>query len=165
MYKQTIAFIRRDDELLLLNRNNAPTMGLWNGVGGKMEAGETPIACIIREVYEETGIRISPEQVVHQSVVSWTINEEAEGGMHAYVIEVPADFSYPTPIGMDEGILDWKKSSWVFDEQNKGVGEMIPLYLPRFLHDTEEIDYWFSINNGRVVDYQWKELNGSLLKV
>ncbi|OGR89461.1 MAG: DNA mismatch repair protein MutT [Elusimicrobia bacterium RIFCSPLOWO2_01_FULL_60_11] len=30
----------------------------WNGLGGKMEAGETPEECVIREVREESGLKI-----------------------------------------------------------------------------------------------------------
>ena len=30
--------------------------GKWNGLGGKFEPGETPEECIIREVYEESGL-------------------------------------------------------------------------------------------------------------
>ena len=32
--------------------------GKWNGLGGKLEAGETPEECIIREVKEESGLTI-----------------------------------------------------------------------------------------------------------
>ena len=32
--------------------------GKWNGLRGKFEAGETPEECIIREVYEESGLSI-----------------------------------------------------------------------------------------------------------
>ena len=32
--------------------------GRWNGLGGKIEAGETPEECVIREVKEESGLRI-----------------------------------------------------------------------------------------------------------
>jgi len=32
--------------------------GKWNGLGGKVEAGETPEMCIKREVQEETGLFI-----------------------------------------------------------------------------------------------------------
>jgi 8-oxo-dGTP diphosphatase len=30
----------------------------WNGLGGKMEAGESPEDCVIREVWEESGLKI-----------------------------------------------------------------------------------------------------------
>ena len=32
--------------------------GKWNGLGGKFEPGETPEECVIREVYEESGLSI-----------------------------------------------------------------------------------------------------------
>lgn len=59
MYKYTICFIRKSDKILLLNRNKKPNMGMWNGVGGKIEENETPYEGIIRETFEETGIELS----------------------------------------------------------------------------------------------------------
>lgn len=32
--------------------------GKWNGLGGKLEPGETPEACVVREVWEESGLRL-----------------------------------------------------------------------------------------------------------
>ena len=32
--------------------------GKWNGLGGKLEAGESPEQCVIREVREEAGLEI-----------------------------------------------------------------------------------------------------------
>ena len=32
--------------------------GKWNGLGGKLEAGETPEECVSREVLEESGLSI-----------------------------------------------------------------------------------------------------------
>jgi len=48
----------------MLNREYAPTQGLWNGVGGKIEGEESPLECVIREVKEETGIEINNENVI-----------------------------------------------------------------------------------------------------
>lgn len=39
MLKYTLCLIRNDDQLLLLNRVKKPQMGMWNGVGGKIEVG------------------------------------------------------------------------------------------------------------------------------
>lgn len=45
MYKYTLCFIKKGCQLLMLNRDSAPTKGLWNGVGGKIEANESPTEC------------------------------------------------------------------------------------------------------------------------
>ena len=57
----TLAYVRRDDCTLMMHRNKkAADMheGKWNGLGGKFEAGETPEACLQREVYEESGLHV-----------------------------------------------------------------------------------------------------------
>ncbi|MHB8578431.1 MAG: NUDIX hydrolase [Ignavibacteriaceae bacterium] len=33
--------------------------GKWNGLGGKLEIGETPEECVVREIKEESGLTIS----------------------------------------------------------------------------------------------------------
>ena len=58
----TLCYVRRDGETLMVHRNkkaNDMHMGKWNGLGGKFEAGETPEECAIREIYEESGLRVS----------------------------------------------------------------------------------------------------------
>ena len=55
----TLAYIRRLGKTLMVHRNKKPNdihEGRWNGLGGKFEAGETPEACIIREIREESGL-------------------------------------------------------------------------------------------------------------
>lgn len=37
MYKHTLCFIKRNEEILMLNREYDPVKGLWNGVGGKIK--------------------------------------------------------------------------------------------------------------------------------
>jgi ADP-ribose pyrophosphatase YjhB (NUDIX family) len=48
----------RDGEVLLHRRTKAPNLGLWVAPGGKMEPGESPAECAIREMREESGITI-----------------------------------------------------------------------------------------------------------
>ena len=57
----TLCYIRRDQHTLMVHRikkANDMHQGKWNGLGGKMEAGETPEECAMREIYEETGLRV-----------------------------------------------------------------------------------------------------------
>ena len=61
MILATLCYVKRDGCTLMLHRNkkaNDIHEGKWNGLGGKFEAGETPEECVIREVYEESGLSI-----------------------------------------------------------------------------------------------------------
>ena len=41
-----------------VKKKNDLHQGKWNGLGGKFEDGETPEDCVVREVREESGLRI-----------------------------------------------------------------------------------------------------------
>jgi 8-oxo-dGTP diphosphatase len=57
----TLCYIEKDGKYLMLHRTkkkNDMRKDLWVGLGGKFEAGESPEDCVIREVYEESGLEI-----------------------------------------------------------------------------------------------------------
>ena len=54
----TICFCLRGDAVLMLYRDRPPFARHWNGLGGKIEPGETPLACVEREVLEESGLNL-----------------------------------------------------------------------------------------------------------
>ncbi len=62
MKLSTLCYIIKDDQVLMIHRTKKKNdfhEGKWNGLGGKFEPGESPEQCVIREVYEESGLKIS----------------------------------------------------------------------------------------------------------
>ncbi|ADU30952.1 NUDIX hydrolase [Evansella cellulosilytica] len=151
MLKFTICFLKRGNEILMLNREFPEWMGVWNGVGGKIDDGETPLECILREVNEETGITLKDKQVTYKGNITWTDPENTYyGGMYAFVAELPNNFTYDTPIKTEEGILDWKDISWLLHPENRGVADL-SYHLATLLHDESCYEHQLTYANDKVV--------------
>lgn len=128
--KYTLGFIRcpETNQVLLLNREKLPWMGRWNGVGGKLDADETPLQCIVRETFEETGLKI--DSYIDRGVMLWNVDGEDRGGVHLFTADISQQQleKYPTPIRYcHEGVLDWKHLDWVLHEENTGVVDNIKI--------------------------------------
>jgi len=66
----TLVYALRDEQVLLLRRTTEPNRGLWVAPGGKLDAGESPVECAVREMREETGLEI--ERPVLRAVMTET---------------------------------------------------------------------------------------------
>ena len=62
----TLVFVIRDGKILLIDKKTGLGKGKVNGPGGKVEKGESPEACAIRECEEELGITVSRLQYCGQ---------------------------------------------------------------------------------------------------
>ncbi|MEC5425798.1 8-oxo-dGTP diphosphatase [Virgibacillus sp. C22-A2] len=153
MYKHTLCFIKKKDKILMLNRKYSPLKGLWNGVGGKIDEGETETQCVIREVKEETEIDVSIEQIKYKGIITYEFDNSFKGGIHIYLVDIPNEYEYLTPKTTDEGILDWKEITWLLSEDNYGVDVMIPRLLPTLIIDPNEYQHNFVIENNDIKEY------------
>lgn len=57
----TLCYVKHSGKTLMVHRikkENDMHAGKWNGLGGKFEPGETPEACAIREIEEESGLLV-----------------------------------------------------------------------------------------------------------
>jgi len=57
----TLCYVRNNGKTLMLEvtKENSIHTSFWNGLGGKLEPGETPEECVIREIFEESGLKIA----------------------------------------------------------------------------------------------------------
>jgi len=155
--KYTLAFLRKGSEFLMLNRNAPPLMGMWNGVGGKVEPGETAVQAVIREITEETGLDV--QVVEDKGICTWDVTESRKGGMHLFLADLDEGAFLETPVATEEGILDWKGLGWILDEQNLAIPANIQYFLPDMLQDEGRYHHHFVFEQGAMVSYDKKELS------
>jgi 8-oxo-dGTP diphosphatase len=101
----TLCYVRRDGKTLMVHRikkENDMHQGKWNGLGGKLEAGETPEECAIREIAEESGLRVTSPVLKGFLTFPGFANEE---DWYAFVF-VATDFEGEL-IDSPEGVLEW----------------------------------------------------------
>lgn len=84
------AVVWRGDEVLLIKRGKPPRAGQWSLPGGLQHLGETIAEAAIREVAEETGVRVRVGAVIgaYDSIV-----RDAGGVRYHYtLVDVDADW-------------------------------------------------------------------------
>ena len=76
----SVAAVITDDEgrLLLTKRSVEPEKGMWCLPGGFIEMGESPVETVVREVFEETGLKVITGELIDVRVKI--------GGYHGDVI-------------------------------------------------------------------------------
>ncbi len=55
----TLVYALREGRVLVHQRVTQPNIGRWTAPGGKIEPGESPAECAIREMREETGLVVA----------------------------------------------------------------------------------------------------------
>jgi 8-oxo-dGTP diphosphatase len=105
----TLAYVLSPDgrRVLLVHRNRRAEdahLGKYNGLGGKLDAGEDVVACIRREVREEAGLEC--EELILRGTVSWPGFGKQGEDWFGFIFRV--DRWLGTPLTDNpEGTLEW----------------------------------------------------------
>lgn len=141
----TICFCCYQQHVLMLYRAFPPNAQLWNGLGGKIEVGETPLASVRREMQEEAGIDLrEASSVFFAGIVTWGLTgHDAVKGMYVFIAHLSEQqaehiSSFNTP----EGLIAWKPLAWVRDRHNPAVVSNIPHFLPSMLEAQTPCEYF-----------------------
>jgi mutator protein MutT len=84
--RRTLLFLQKEDELLLAMKKRGFGAGRWNGVGGKLDEGETIEQATIRECQEEIGVTpIAFHKVAELDFYGGSTEEAWNMFVHAYM--------------------------------------------------------------------------------
>jgi 8-oxo-dGTP pyrophosphatase MutT (NUDIX family) len=140
----TLCFLLHAENVLMLHRRFPPNQGLWNGVGGHIEPGETPRQAVMREVAEETGYHIENPQFA--GLLTWEGFEIPPGAIAIFTAEVP----HPNFVTNYEGNLAWKPRDWAC--MSPEVVDNIHVFLPQILAGIGPLHYHFRYQDGQRVE-------------
>ena len=151
MIFSTLCYIEKDNKYLMLHRTkkkNDINKDKWLGIGGKFEEGESPEECIVREVMEETGLKLNSYQL--RTIVTYvSTNWETE---YMYVF-TSNDFTGDL-IECDEGDLQWIDKKEV-TKLNTWEGDKI--FVEKLQKDSRFFTVKFEYDGDKLVRYELKE--------
>ena len=127
----TLCYIEKDDSYLMLHRvkkQEDANRGKWIGVGGKQKQGESPEACMLREVKEETGLTLVEYEL--RGVISFVSDCWEDEYMYLYTA---SKFSGELT-ECNEGELEWINKERLM-ELNLWQGDR--LFLELLLEDSK----------------------------
>lgn len=107
----TLCYLEKNDSYLLLHRikkQNDINKDKWIGVGGHFEDFESPDECLVREVFEETGLKLNSYQF--RGIITFVSDDSGEKMYEYMCLYTSSDFS-GNMIDCDEGKLEWVKKA------------------------------------------------------
>jgi len=120
----TLMFIIRDGQVLLIVKKRGLGAGKINGPGGKIDSGETPLDCVIRETQEE--LEITPLSPVKLGELWFSMGEIPDILCHVYRSD---DFT-GIPTETEEAIPLWVNVSEIpYDQMWADDRLWLPLFL------------------------------------
>ena len=72
----TLVYIRDEENILLGLKKRGFGQGKWNGFGGKVQTGESILQGAIREVKEECGLDLKPEDVIYSGIIDFEFKND-----------------------------------------------------------------------------------------
>ena len=142
----TLCFLTRGDKILMLHRQNPPNQGLWNGVGGHLEPGESPYQSCLREAKEETGYDL--KDVHFSGILTWEGFEIPAGGLYLFIAPAPSG----EPVSCSEGELCWQHKEWACHAPE--VVSNLHLVLPHLFNNDPAQVYHFVYQNNLILKHK-----------
>ena len=121
MRQDTLVFLLNDKrEIMLAMKKRGFGVGKWNGVGGKVDSGETIETAAVREANEEVGVVLKEETLVKVAQLTFHFKDKEDWDICAHVFlartwegePIETEEMSPMWFGLDEIPYD---KMWVDD--------------------------------------------------
>lgn len=150
--KYTLALLEAPQQILLINRFKKPFIGQWNGIGGKIEPGETPLDGIQREIFEETGFESRFYETQDLGRLDWHIDDEYIAPIYLFSAQFKQNF-VQTARSMREGVLYPFSPNWLLNPQNQSLVPDLKAILPYMLNHEKHV-YRTNFSQDQLVDFK-----------
>ena len=88
MLETTLCYLKKDNKILLAMKKRGFAEGKYNGIGGKIEGGETPEEAMIRETKEEIAVTpLTYEKVGFIEFDEYYKGEKEKIAFHLYLVD------------------------------------------------------------------------------
>lgn len=140
----TLLFVVRDGEILLIRKKRGLGAGKINGPGGKVDPGETPLACALRETEEELQVRATGVSEAGKLYFDFI------DGMKIECTVFRADGCEGEAQETEEAAPLWTPTGALpYDEMWADDRHWLPLLL-----DREPFELWATFDDERMLDYR-----------
>jgi 8-oxo-dGTP diphosphatase len=144
----TLGYIFDNEDVLMLYRNKKDKdihEGKWSGLGGKVEPGESPRECIIREIKEEANLDVELPRL--KSII--TFPDYVDGDTWIVFIYRIDEFKGELIQDCPEGELAWKKANSL-NSLNMWEGDKVFI---KTLFEDNLYEGKFMYKNGKLQSY------------
>jgi len=133
LFKATVVLPIKDGQVLLGMKTRKIGMGCWNGYGGGVEGNESMVECAIRELEEESGLKIEPNDLEKVAIVDFH-NEKSDGSIFICRVHFFKAFNWKGEIKeTEDGAMI---TPTFFDIDNLPLDKMMPAdkeFMPQIL--------------------------------
>lgn len=133
-------YIMCGDEMLMFKRSETKEKfpGFWSVPGGHIDEGEDPLAAAIREVKEETGITITPDNIKLKVVaLHHHLDRKEMYVAFVFIATIPEKVEPKTDV--EEGTGHWVEKTAMLTMDN--VFEPIKYYFDHVLNEKPGVIY------------------------
>ncbi len=152
----TLGYILSPDgrQVLMVHRNKRPDdlhYGKYNGLGGKLDAGESVTDCMKREILEESGLLV--EALRLRGTISWPGFGKRGEDWFGFIFRIE-QWSGTPHAGNHEGTLEWVERDHIL---SLPLWESDQLFLPLVFDDSPAVFHGvMPYQAGRMVSWSYE---------